>query len=68
MILFALQYGGSEAHAAVFKHQRGDWRTATALRDTLISLRRAINNGWCASMTDTSCRKTSLDFSNLLCT
>ena len=40
------QYGGSEAHAAVFKHQRGDWRAATRLRDKLISLRRAIANGW----------------------
>jgi hypothetical protein len=30
----------------VFKHQRGDWQAATRLRDKLISLRRAINNGW----------------------
>jgi hypothetical protein len=40
------QYGGSGAHAAVFKHQRGDWQAATRVRDKLISLRRAINNGW----------------------
>ncbi|KAK9915535.1 hypothetical protein WJX75_000406 [Coccomyxa subellipsoidea] len=42
----ARQYGGSGAHAAVFKHQRGDWQAATRVRDKLISLRRAINNGW----------------------
>lgn len=41
-----VQYGGSGAHAAVFKHQRGDWQAATRVRDKLISLRRAINNGW----------------------
>ncbi len=40
------QYGGSSAHASVFKHQRGDWQAATRMRDKLISLRRAINNGW----------------------
>jgi len=40
------QYGGSEAHAAVFQRQRGDWQPATRLRDKLISLRRAISNGW----------------------
>ena len=43
------QYGGSEAHAAVFQRQRGDWQPATRLRDKLISLRRAISNGWCAA-------------------
>ncbi|CAL5218518.1 g205 [Coccomyxa viridis] len=42
----ARQYGGSSAHASVFKHQRGDWQAATRMRDRLISLRRAINNGW----------------------
>lgn len=30
----------------MFKHQRGDWQAATRMRDKLISLRRAINNGW----------------------
>jgi len=43
-----MQYGGSEAHTAVFQRQRGDWQPATRLRDKLISLRRAISNGWCA--------------------
>ncbi|KAK9845465.1 hypothetical protein WJX81_007167 [Elliptochloris bilobata] len=42
----ARQYGGSEAHAAVFQRQRGDWQPATRLRDKFISLRRAISNGW----------------------
>ena len=45
-MLSGLQYGGSSAHASVFKHQRGDWQAATRMRDKLISLRRAINNGW----------------------
>jgi len=30
----------------VFQRQRGDWQPATRLRDKLISLRRAISNGW----------------------
>ncbi len=30
----------------MFQRQRGDWQPATRLRDKLISLRRAISNGW----------------------
>ena len=30
----------------MLQRQRGDWQAATRMRDRLISLRRAINNGW----------------------
>lgn len=33
----------------MFQRQRGDWQPATRLRDKLISLRRAISNGWYAA-------------------
>ena len=45
-ILLLRQYGGSEAHSGVFQAERGDWATATRLREKLTSLRRAINNGF----------------------
>lgn len=41
-----MQYGGSEAHSAVFKRQRGDWEYATAIMDKLTSLRRFYNNNY----------------------
>lgn len=40
----AIQYGGSEAHRAFFKNQRGHWSAATKSAEMLTSLRRFYNN------------------------
>ena len=41
-----VQYGGSEAHTAIFKRQRGDWELPTSVMDKLTSLRRFYNNAY----------------------
>jgi len=35
----ALQYGGSEAHAAFFQKKRGEWEATTQSRDLMTSIR-----------------------------
>ncbi|WIA32520.1 hypothetical protein OEZ86_003334 [Tetradesmus obliquus] len=42
----ALQYGGSEAHAAFFQKKRGEWEATTQSRDLMTSIRRFYSNAY----------------------
>ena len=42
----AHQYGGSEAHSAAFKEQRGEWKTVTQSKELLTSIRRFYSNSY----------------------
>ena len=42
----SIQYGGSEAHRAFFKNQRGHWSAATKSSEMLTSLRRFYSNAY----------------------
>ncbi|KAF6261282.1 hypothetical protein COO60DRAFT_792022 [Scenedesmus sp. NREL 46B-D3] len=42
----ALQYGGSEAHAAFFQKKRGEWDATTQSRDLMTSIRRFYSNAY----------------------
>ncbi|GBF98113.1 phosphoinositide phosphatase [Raphidocelis subcapitata] len=42
----ALQYGGSEAHAAFFQRRKGEWEAATQSRDLVTSIRRFYSNAY----------------------
>ena len=42
----ALQYGGSEAHSAAFKEQKGEWTAVTQSKELLTSLRRFYSNSY----------------------
>ena len=41
-----MQYGGSQAHSAIFERQRGDWEPMTRFRDKLTSFKRFVANSY----------------------